>query len=345
MRQRIASFIGHRIPIPLERVRASFGEALPVHLKEWIFCLGGTPALMFGILASTGVLLMFYYIPDSEHAYRSVADITMHVRFGWFIRGIHHAAAHLMVIAVLLHLYRVFGTRAYRKPRELNWMMGVILLLTVLGFTFTGYSLVCDQLSYWATTVGTNMIGSAPVIGESLLTFARGGAGVNPNTLTRFFFLHIGILPVALTVLVVGHILLARLHGVAPLEGDPRPETYPFHPEHTLRELIILMLVLIGLVNYVMFFPPELHEPADPSTTPEGIHPEWYFYPPFRLLKLMPRQAAFWCVSIFIGCMFAWPFLDRGLDRIAPGKNVGRIVGSAAFLLLLVLLVWEAVAG
>ena len=345
MKAQLTQFIRQRIPVPVEQVQAALQETLPVHLKAWLFCLGGTGALIFFIQAVTGGLLMFYYVPHPDHAYQSIANITLHVRFGWFIRGLHHASAHLMVIAVLLHLYRVFGTRAYRPPREVTWLLGVVLLLTVLGFAFTGYALVCDQLSYWATTVGTNMIGTTPLVGEQLLNFLRGGPAVNPNTLTRFFFLHTGLLPVAITVLIAAHLLLVRLHGVAPLEGDPRTATYKFFPDHLLRERLIGMLVLVGLVTYVIFFPPGLNAPADPATTPEGIHPEWYFYPAFRVLKLMPRLAAFWCTTLFLGGLLAWPFLDSGLEKVAPGKNLGRLIGSAALFFLLFLLVWEVVAG
>lgn len=345
MKQRIARFVRHRVPLPVDRINESLREAIPVHLKQWVWCLGGTPALLFGILVATGVLLMFYYVPDPDHAYASVARITTKVRLGWFVRGLHHASAHLMVLAVLLHMYRVFGTRAYRKPREVNWMVGVALLLTVLGFAFTGYSLVYDQLSYWATTVGTNMIGAVPLVGEPMLNFIRGGPDVSPDTLTRFFFFHIGILPVVMTLLIVTHVVLIRLHGVAPLEDDPRTETYPFFPDHVLKETIVGLLVLVGLVNYVIFFPPELGPPADPAVTPGEIKPEWYFYPPFRWLKIVPMQAGLWGSLLFVVCMFLWPFIDRGLEALAPRKQLGRIVGSAAILFLLALLVWEAFAG
>ena len=246
---RIGQWVYERIPVRLETLRKPLREELPAHLKEWWFCLGGTPMILFCILAVTGILLTFYYVPSPTHAYDSVAAITHRVRVGWFLRGIHKASSHLMIVTVLLHMIRVFATRAYRKPRELNWIIGMALFLTVLGFAFTGYSLVYDQLSYWATTVGTNMVGETPIIGKPLLYLLRGGPDVNPNTLTRFYNFHIGVLPTLMTLLLVAHIVLVRMHGVARLEGDPRTETYHFFPDHMLKETIIGFLLLVGIVS------------------------------------------------------------------------------------------------
>lgn len=344
MIQQAVQFIRRRIPLPEGAIIKLLKEELPVHLKGWTLFLGGTPALLFGVLVVTGLLLMCHYVPSPDHAYQSVVNITNHVRFGWLVRGIHHAAAHLMVIAILLHMYRVFGTRAYREPRELNWMVGVMMMMTVFGFAFTGYSLVYDQLSYWATTVGTNMMGTAPVVGEPMLYLIRGGPDVNPNTLTRFFLLHVCVLPAVFMLLISCHVFLIRLHGVAPLEGDTRTGKYPFFPDHVLKETIVGLLILIGLVNYVMFFPPGIGLPADPVNTPGEIRPEWYFYPPFQWLKMVPIQVGLWSTLSFLGAMFFWPFIDGIIEKVIPGRNVGRVIGTVALLFLLVLLLMEAVS-
>lgn len=336
-------WLRQRVPVDPEALRKPLREELPVHMKQWLCCLGGTPLILFCILAVTGILLTFGYVPYPAQAFRSVEYITYKVRMGWLIRGIHQGASQLMIITVLLHMIRVFVTRAGRAPRELNWGLGIALFLTTLGFAFTGYSLVYDQLSYWATTIGTNMIADLPLIGKPLLYLLRGGASVNPNTLTRFYNFHIGVLPTVMVLLIGFHLVLVRLHSVSRLENDPRTETYNFFPDHMLREAIIGMLILIGLVNYVVFFPPVVGSPADPSLTPGQIRPEWYFFPTYRWLKLTSLNIGILGSFIFVICMFFWPAIDKALNKIRPG--LGIIIGSVSFLATLGLLVWEAFAG
>jgi cytochrome b6 len=343
--KRVLRWIGERVPVDQELVRKALREPLPVHMKNWVFCLGGTPALLFCILAITGILLTFYYVPSPAQAYASVSNITFKVRMGWFIRGIHQGASQLMIVTVLLHMIRVFFTRAYRNPRELNWMFGVALFMITLTFAFTGYSLVYDQLSYWATTIGTNMIAAVPVIGEPLLYLLRGGPDVNPNTLSRFYDFHIGVLPTMMTLLIVVHVLLVRLHGVAPLPSDPRRETYPFFPDHMLREMIVGLVILIALVNFVMFFPPTVGAPATPGNTPGHIRPEWYFFPTYRWLKLTSLSVGIWGSMLFVAGLFLWPFIDAILEKIAPRRHLWVIVGTSCFLMTIVFMLWEAMVG
>jgi quinol-cytochrome oxidoreductase complex cytochrome b subunit len=342
---RAGRWVEERIPVDPEVLRKPLREPLPVHMKTWMCCLGGTPAMLFCILVVTGILLTFYYVPYPAQAYASVRNITFKVRMGWFIRGIHQAAAQLMVVTVLLHMLRVFFTRAYRKPRELNWVIGVAMFMTVLTFAFTGYSLVYDQLSYWATTVGTNMIAVLPLIGKPLLYLMCGGPNVTPNTLSRFYDFHIGVLPTIMTLLIVAHIVLVRLHSVAPLEGDPRRETYPFFPDHMLREAIVGLLVLIGIVNYVMFFPPTIGALATPGVTPGHIRPEWYFFPTYRWLKLTSLSVGIGGSIVYVTGLFVWPFIDTALEKIAPRRHLWVFVGTGFFLLTIVFMVWEAIVG
>lgn len=340
----VGKWLGERVPIPPELLRRPLKEELPLHLRGWTWCLGGTPLLLFCILATTGILLTFYYVPYPMHAHESVQQITFSVRFGWFVRGLHRGASHVMVVAVLLHMLRVLVTRAYRRPREINWVIGAGLFLLTLGFAFTGYSLVYDQLSYWATTVGTNMIAELPMVGQPLLYLLRGGADINPNTLARFYDFHVGLLPALFLFLLLAHVLLLRLHGVAPHEGDARHETYPFFPDHVLRESTIGLLVLLGLVVFTCAVPPGVGPKADPDLTPEHIRPEWYFFPSYRWLKLVPIQVGLWTSLAFVLCLVFWPFLDAAFDRLAPGKRLGTLIGAGGFLFTVFLLVWEALA-
>jgi quinol-cytochrome oxidoreductase complex cytochrome b subunit len=337
-------WLAARLPIPPHWFEKPLKEELPIHLKTWIWAFGGTPLLFFMIQVATGILLTFYYVPYPPHAYESVRQITFGIRFGWFVRGIHQAASQLMFVAVLLHMIRVFATRAYRAPRELTWVFGVSLFLLTLGFAFTGYSLVYDQLSYWATTVGTNMIAEVPLIGKPLLYLLRGGPDVNPNTLSRLYNFHIGVVPTLFVLLVGMHLLLIRLHGVAPLEGDKRRETYHFFPDHALREIAVGLVAMFAIVVYVMLHPPSLGERADPNLTPPHIRPEWYFFPSYRWLKIVPLQVGLWTSVAFVTSMLLWPWIDAALERLAPRRRLGMIIGVAGWLFTLVLLVWEALS-
>lgn len=336
--------LAERIPLPAGWRGRALDERLPGHLKTWLWALGGTPAIMFGVQVLSGILLTFYYVPQPMHAYESVRQITFSVRFGWFVRGLHQAASHIMIVTVLLHMIRVFVTRGYRRPREVTWVIGTALFLLTLGFAFTGYALVYDQLSYWATTVGTNMVAEVPVIGTPLLYMLRGAAEVNAQTLTRFYNFHIGLLPTVFVLLLAGHIVLVRLLGVSRLEGDDRIDSYPFFPDHVLREAAVALVVLVAVVTYVMAVPPQLGDKADPNLTPAHIRPEWYFFPSYRWLKLVPLQVGLWTSTAFVLAMFLWPWIDAALEGRWPGRRLGTMLGIAFWLFTLVLLLWEALS-
>ena len=338
----LKGWLAERVPVPMEELRKPLREELPVHLRGWVVWLGGTPLVLFLIQVMTGILLTFYYTPDTLRAYASVRHITWSLRFGWLIRGIHQNAAQLMIVALMLHMIRVFATRAYRRPRELTWVFGVTLFLLALGFGFTGYSLVFDSLSYWATTVGSNLLGDVPVVGHQLLWLLRGGPEVNSGTLSRFYNFHIGVLPTLTVLAVFAHLVLVRLHGVAKLDGDTRKQTYDFFPEHVLREAAIALVLLLALVAYTCVRPPGLGEPANPGLTPEHIRPEWYFFPSYRWLKVVPMQVGIWTSAAFVLTMLFWPWVDSGLERVAPGRRLGVWLGSLGFLFTIALLLWEA---
>ena len=160
-----SDWIAERVPVSIEGMAAMSNEPVPYHLKRWWFALGGTPAYLFVVQIVTGILLAFYYQPSPATAYESVRYITEEAAFGWYLRGLHKWGATLMIAAVVLHQIRVFFTGAYRRPRELNWMIGMTLLVCTLLLGFTGYSLVFEQLSYWGATVGANISDTVPVVG------------------------------------------------------------------------------------------------------------------------------------------------------------------------------------
>lgn len=181
---------------------------------NWFYTLGSATLFLAINQAVTGILLTLYYVPTPDHAYDSVVYITTQLPFGWFIRGLHHWGASAMVILTVLHLLRVFYFGAYKYPREATWITGVILLLVVIGFGFTGYLLPWDQKSFWATTVGTQIAGLAPFVGDWLLRIARGGPEISAVTLARFFGTHIWVLPATLAALIGIHLYLVIRIGI-----------------------------------------------------------------------------------------------------------------------------------
>ncbi|MCS7010108.1 MAG: cytochrome b N-terminal domain-containing protein [Anaerolineales bacterium] len=180
---------------------------------NWWNTLGSASLFLFLMQGLTGIFLTVYYTPSPDHAYDSIQYIMTGVRFGWLIRGIHHWGASLMVLVVFIHMLRVFVTASYKYPRELTWLVGVGLLLLTLGMGFTGYLLPWNQKSYWATTVGTAIAGTAPFIGEFIMKALRGGSDLSALTLSRFFAAHIWILPGLLAALIGVHLYLIIKHG------------------------------------------------------------------------------------------------------------------------------------
>ena len=180
-----------------------------------LYCLGGTAFLCFIILVITGIFLAMYYKPTPGEAYKSVQTIMTTVPMGSLVRSVHHWAANTMIAAVMLHMIRIYFMGAYKKPRELNWVVGIFLLLTVTTFGFSGYLLPWDQLSFWATKIGTGIAGSMPVIGGYISLILMGGNDIGAETITRFFAIHVLILPMAIAVLLGMHFLMVRIQGIS----------------------------------------------------------------------------------------------------------------------------------
>jgi len=247
------------------------------------------------------------------------------------------------VIAIFLHVVRVFFTGGYRRPRELNWILGLMLLLFTLGLSFTGYSLVYNQLSYWAATVGTNMMREIPLIGVPLLHLMRGGDAVTGATLTRFFNLHVFVLPALLGLGVLAHIVMVRLHGVSKLEGLEDEGTYYFYPEHFYHTIVVALLLLTFMSAMSVIIPPGLGEPADPLVTPTHIKPEWYFFAIYSFLRFVPlKLGIFLLMAAGLVAVF-WPFIDEAITRRWPGVRARYWVGAVTVVLFVVFTVFETV--
>jgi quinol-cytochrome oxidoreductase complex cytochrome b subunit len=189
---------------------------------NWWYTVGSATLFLFALQVLTGVFLTVYYVPSPDHAYASVQYITDEVAFGWLIRGIHHWGASLMVVFVFVHMLRTFFMGAYKFPREATWITGVFLLLATLGMGFSGYLLPWNQRAYWATTVGTEIAGTVPLVGDFLVRLLRGGPELSALTLTRFFAAHIWFLPAAVLVLIGVHLYLVIRIGISsvPQEGE-----------------------------------------------------------------------------------------------------------------------------
>jgi cytochrome b6 len=300
-------------------------KTVPVHRHTFWYYLGGMIVFLFFLQVATGILLLFYYRPSAEHAFESVQFLMAEVTFGWLIRSIHSWGANLMVFMVFVHLFSVLLLKAYRAPRELTWMSGVFLLMITLGLGFTGYLLPWNELAFFATRVGTEIPGVLPVVGDFIRTFLRGGDDIGGATLTRFYALHVSVLPALAFMLIALHVLMVQRHGMSVPPGVARsggaPRTIPFFPNFLLRDLVGWLSALAILAAMAAFFPAHLGVKADPfAPAPAGIKPEWYFMFMFQSLKYLPASilgiegelvgiAGFGLaamVLIFI------PFLDRG---------------------------------
>jgi ubiquinol-cytochrome c reductase cytochrome b subunit len=305
---------------------------------------GGIAMFLFMIQATTGTLLSLYFKGTPEAAYKSVQFITSDVNFGWLIRSIHHWGADLMILFVVLHLLRIFFQAAYKYPRQMIWVVGMLLLMVTMGFGFTGYLLPWDQRAYWATVVGTEIAGGVPVIGEPVQMLLRGGADVTGDTMSRFFGIHVLVLPILLASLLALHLMLVHQMGLAsPKRPDPRTAeakaalanepVRPFWPNYLVDELVAWYILLAVLVILASLFPAGLEDPANPLQTPQHVKPEWYFLGVYQLLKLIPIKVVGILLPIIgVGLLVIWPFLDRNPEVVARRRKLA--VGGATLVLI-----------
>ncbi|MEI8064461.1 MAG: cytochrome bc complex cytochrome b subunit [Verrucomicrobiota bacterium] len=341
--QKFRGWLGQRLPIEVaERfIAEQTHKPLPEKTGFW-HTFGSLSLFLFINQVVTGILLMVYYRPTANTAFESIRYIMTQAHFGWFIRGLHAWGATLMIMCVLIHMLRTFFMGAFKKPRELTWVLGVLIFGCTVTFGFTGYLLPWNQLSYWATTVGTEITGAIPVVGPYLRTLLRGGEGITGETLARFYVLHVVILPWALTALIATHLFLMRVQGLATMEavGAEKPieqhKAIPFFPHHILKEGVIFCALIGTLVTLIVVWPVELGEKADALVTPEGIKPEWYFLSTYQLLKYFPKTIGLFVSLIPQTLLLVWPFLDRTPERHPRKRPVSVTLGALALLLAIV---------
>ena len=322
-------------------------KEVPLHRHSIWYYFGGMTLFLFVVQVVTGILLLLYYRPSAENAFESVQFIVTEVQFGWLIRSIHSWSANLMILTLFIHLFSVFFLRAYYRPREMTWVSGVFLFFISICFGFSGYLLPWNEVSFFATKVGTEIAGVIPGIGHTVLRLLRGGDDVTGATLTRFFGFHVAVLPATATVFLLIHVLLVQLHGmsVPPSLQKRDVRKMKFVPNFLLRDLIGWILAIGVLAALAALFPWELGQKADPfAPAPAGIKPEWYFLFMFQTLKYLPAKIlgldgevlgimAFNIVGLLL---FIVPFVDRDPQN-RRRRLIFNVVGVVALLYIVVM--------
>jgi len=335
------------------------------HSMVWYY-LGGVTMFFFLIQIASGVLLLMYYQAGEATSYESMRFVVTKVPFGWLIRSIHCWSAHLMVLSLLAHMWSVFFLKAYRNPREMTWFSGMALFGIALGFGFSGYLLPWNELSFFATAVGTDSVKSVPVIGHWMLRVMRGGDEVSIRTLYRFYALHVCVLPMAAFGLIGLHLLLVQRQGMAAaMEPEGKPPTkpkpgMPFFPNFALRDLLLWLVALnlLALLAVLLPWGPgipgmewELGSKADAlKPAYPGIKPEWYFLWMYQLLKEFPAhflgfegpQVCLFVSSILMGIWSSIPIFDRSASKNRPSPAFTDFgVAVLYFLVFLMLKAWD----
>jgi quinol-cytochrome oxidoreductase complex cytochrome b subunit len=269
----------------------------PRNLSYW-WNFGSLAGIMLVIMISTGIVLAMHYTPHVDHAFDSVERIMRDVNYGWLIRYLHMNGGSAFFMIVYIHIFRGLYYGSYKSPRELLWMLGVIILLCMMATAFMGYVLPWGQMSFWAATVITNLFSAIPLIGEDIVTWLWGGFAVGNPTLNRFYSLHY-LMPFVIVGVVALHILALHQHGSGnPLGIDTKgpQDTIPFHPYYTVKDMFGTGVFLILYLGFVFFAPNFFGEPinyveANPLQTPPHIVPEWYFLPYYAILRSVPDIA------------------------------------------------------
>jgi len=312
------------VPVPSLKISYTWG-------------LGGISVFLGLLLGITGVLLMFRYDASVERAYLSIQELEATVIFGSLIRGVHHWSANLLVITSFLHLLRVFFTGGYKKGRAVNLFVGVALLLIVLAFNFTGTLLPWDQLAYWASTVGTSLLGYIPVIGNELSRFIMGGPVLGQGTLRNFYAIHVAALPILMVGMLSYHFWKIRKNGgiSQSKKNKAKGEKATTIPHLIQKELAAATIILAIVLIWAMRTPAPLQELANPGASPNPAKAAWFFVGLQELLLHMHPTAAIGLVGIISAFIFLIPLLDRSGEDIGlyfRSKKGKWIAFLAAFL-------------
>ena len=317
-------------------LRIALDEKIPGGAR-WAFIFGSGLLFLFMLQVVTGVALALYYVPSADYAHVTVAYIMKVVTDGAFLRSLHSYGASAVVIVLFLHITQVFTYGSYKGRRELLWMVGCLLCLLIFGMAFTGYLLPWDETAYFATAVGTNLISELPLIGGAVKTALRGGAEMGTLTISRFFVIHVFLLPASILWLVAIHIYLFRKsHAAGPFTEDPlepKQKSESFYPRQLLMDLGFVLVLVTALSVLASLRHVPLGPQADPADTNYLPRPEWYFRPIFQWLKLWTSYEWVGLLvipTVFFLLFFGVPLVDRKLER-RPWK---RPVAMGCFLII-----------
>jgi len=323
-RQPALLWLEKRLPIGRLMHAEFVAYPTPRNLNYW-WTFGAILSLMLGIQIVTGIILAMHYTPHVDHAFNSVEEIMRDVNYGWLLRYVHANGASMFFFAVYVHMFRSVYYGSYKEPRELVWILGLVVYLLMVITGFLGYVLVWGQMSYWAATVITNLFSAVPIVGESIVTWLWGGYAVGNPTLQRFFSLHY-LLPfmiVGVSVLHVWAVHVAGQNNPAGIELRPRQDYVAFTPYATIKDLFGTAVFLIFFAWFVFYIPNYLghsdnYIPANPAVTPAEIVPEWYFLPFYAILRSVPNKLL-GVIALFASiCVLAFlPWLDTSRVRSA----------------------------
>lgn len=325
-------------------------KTVPVHQNAFWYYMGGIILVLILEQIITGLLLMIYYIPDIRSAHASILSINSQVDFGWFIRSLHSWGANLMVFFVFAHFFSAYFMKAYRPPREITWITGILLLGLVFAFGFTGYLLPWDEVAFFATKIGIDIAQKTPFIGDALANMLRGGTEIGQNTLSRFYAIHIMLLPLLLLPVLGVHLWIIQAHGMSepgPAKTYEEGESEKFFPDFLLKDFMAWILTLNLLAVLVALWPWGSGQEANPfAPAPIGIKPEWYFLAMFQFLKLLPPtvgpiEGEQLGVLFFglIGLAFLLvPFFDHG--RSARNAKIATVFGQIVLLGFVCFTIW-----
>ncbi|MBS0526468.1 MAG: cytochrome b N-terminal domain-containing protein [Proteobacteria bacterium] len=319
---RVVAWIDHRLPI-FSYIEKEYHTFPTPKNFNYFWNFGAIATVMLVLMIVTGIVLAMNYQPNSELAFASVERIMRDVPSGWLMRYMHMTGASFFFAAVYIHIFRGLYYGSYKAPRELLWILGVVILLLMMATAFLGYVLPWGQMSFWGATVITNLFSAIPVVGDSVVTWLWGGFAVDNPTLNRFFALHY-LLPFIIVAVVALHVVALHVHGSNnPLGIDPKgpQDTVPFHPYYTMKDGFGLTIFLIIYAGFVFFAPNWLGEPvnyvqANPLVTPNEIVPEWYLLPFYAILRSIPDKLG-GVIAMFgsIAILFVLPWLDTSRVR------------------------------
>ena len=326
---KVIAWIDHRLPV-FSYIEKEYHTFPTPRNFNYFWNFGAIATVMLVLMIATGVVLATNYTPHVLMAFDSVERIDRDVPQGWLIRDLHMNGASFFFIAVYIHIFRGMYYGSYKAPRELLWILGVVIFLLMMATAFMGYVLPWGQMSFWGATVITNLFSAIPVVGDSITTWLWGGFAIDNPTLNRFYALHY-LLPFIIVAVVALHVIALHVHGSNnPLGIDPRgpQDTVPFHPYYTMKDGFGVVVFLIIYAGVTFFAPdymghPDNYIPANPLVTPEHIVPEWYFLPFYAILRAVPDKLG-GVIAMFgaIAVLFVLPWLDTSRVRSATFRPI-----------------------